>query len=240
MSSCFIADLHLSSDQPEVVERFLRFLDEEAPKHESLYILGDLFEVWLGDDLSSSTYLPVLQALHHTVSQGTTIYVQHGNRDFLLGKQFEQLSGCQLIPDPYPIELDGNPTLLTHGDPLCSEDRSYQQYRRWIRNPITIWILRHLPQPLRHRIGRALRQRSDSDKQLKSYTIMDVTQQTVEETLQQWECDTLIHGHTHRPGIHPFTLNGKAAQRLVLGDWDSHNSSNVLTHDSGVFIQLQY
>lgn len=240
MSTCFIADLHLSSEQPEVVERFLRFLGEEAPKHESLYILGDLFEVWLGDDLSIETHLPILQALHHATTQGTVIYLQHGNRDFLLSKQFEQLSGCQLISDPYLIQLNGKPTLLTHGDTLCSEDHNYQRYRRWIRNPLSRWILRHLPQSLRHRIGHALRQRSDSDKQQKSLSIMDVSQQTVEETMLQWHCSTLIHGHTHRPGIHSFTLNGEPAQRLVLGDWDSHSSSNVLTHHSGIFIQLQY
>ncbi len=236
MSTCLIADLHLSREQPEVMERFLRFLDEEAPKHENLYILGDLFEVWLGDDLSIEDHLPVLQALHHTTALGTAIYLQHGNRDFLLGKRFEQISGCQLIADPSRIELDGNPILLTHGDTLCSEDLSYQHYRRWIRHPITRWVLRHLPQSLRRRIGRSLRQRSDSDKRQKSAMIMDVTQQTVEETLQQWGCNTLVHGHTHRPGIHTFMLNDKPAQRLVLGDWESTN--NVLIHDNHRFVQL--
>lgn len=240
MSTCFIADLHLSVDQPEGVERFLRFLDEEAIKHKDLYILGDLFEVWLGDDLSTELYLPVLQALQHTVAQGTAIYVQHGNRDFLLGSQFEQRSGCQLISDPCLVQIDDQRVLLTHGDTLCSGDHSYQKYRKWIRNPFTLWVLRHLPQTVRRRIGHALRQRSDSDKRQKSVSIMDVTQQTAEEMMQQWQCDTLIHGHTHRPGIHPFTLNGQHVQRLVLGDWDSHNSSNILTHEAGVFIQLQW
>lgn len=238
MSSCFIADLHLSDNQPEGMERFLRFLDEEASKHQSLYILGDLFEAWLGDDLSSRLYLPVLQALQRTAAQGTAIYVQHGNRDFLLGSQFEQLSGCQLIDDPFLIQLDGKPVLLTHGDTLCSGDQSYQQYRRWIRNPIARSILRHLPQVLRRRIGHALRQRSDNDKRLKSSNIMDVTQQTVEEVMQQWNCDSLIHGHTHRPNIHSFFLNGQSVQRLVLGDWENNSSNNVLIHNSGAFIQL--
>lgn len=216
-----------------MVERFLRFLEEEASQHQSLYILGDLFEVWLGDDLSTEEHLPVLQALQQTRKQGTAIYLQHGNRDFLLGRQFEQQSDCTLIPDPWRIELDGRPTLLTHGDTLCSEDVSYQRYRRWIRNPVTTWLLRHLPQPLRRRIGQALRQRSDSDKQQKSSAIMDVTQQQVEEMMQQWRCSTLIHGHTHRPAIHPFKPGDQPAERIVLGDWESEH--NVLTYSTGSF-----
>lgn len=236
MSTCFIADLHLSGDEPEVVERFIRFLTEEAVHHQALYILGDLFEVWLGDDLSLPEQTLITEALQQTVAQGTAIYLQHGNRDFLIGDQFTQASGCTLIPDPYRIALNGEAILITHGDQLCSDDLDYQRYRNWIRHPLTTWLLRHLPRPLRRRIGQSLRARSDQDKQQKSMAIMDVTQATVASTLQQWQLQQIIHGHTHRPDIHHFTLNGAPATRMVLGDW-STPSNNVLIYSDGIFMQ---
>jgi UDP-2,3-diacylglucosamine hydrolase len=233
MSTCFIADLHLSEKHPEITQRFLHFLKQEASKHQTLYILGDLFEVWLGDDLSSEEAHPILQALHDTAQQGTTIYVQHGNRDFLLGTAFEKQSGCKLIPDPYRIELNNTPVLLTHGDQLCSDDESYQRYRSIIQHPITRWSLLHLPHFFRRKIGQQLRQQSNLGKLEKSSYTMDVTTHTVESWMRKHKVSHLIHGHTHRPAAHTLSVDGGAAQRMVLGDWDSGNS--MLIYDSGEF-----
>ncbi len=218
------------------MERFTRFLQEEASKHQALYILGDLFEVWLGDDISCNDYAPILEAFQKASQQGTSIYVQRGNRDFLLREDFEQQSGCRLIPDPYILETDSGRILLSHGDLFCSDDLSYQRYRSFIQHPITQWLLLHLPGPIRRWIGHKLRQQSDYGKQRKPSAVMDLNQQQVEVHLQREKSLCMVHGHTHRPGIHSFTLNGKSAQRLVLGDWDS--DSNILIHNTGGFIQL--
>ena len=238
MSTCFIADLHLSESTPEVTERFLHFLREEAPNHQTLYILGDLFETWIGDDLIPDAFKVILQQLQTLSQKGIAIRIQHGNRDFLLGKHFEQLSGTQIIRDPYTIELDGGPLLLTHGDQLCTEDISYQRYRAWIRHPVITCLLRHLSQGVRRKIGKGLRQRSTMDKQRKSMAIMDVTQSAVESLMKRGNSTLLIHGHTHRPAIHSFDLNGKHAQRMVLGDWDS--TDNVLIYSNGAFSQQSW
>ena len=238
MSTCFIADLHLSESHPEVTERFNHFLREEAPQHQTLYILGDLFEIWIGDDLIPNVFSATLQQLHTVSEQGVTIRIQHGNRDFLLGKRFEQLSGTQIIRDPYPITLDSASVLLTHGDQLCTEDLDYQRYRAWIRHPAVTWLLRHLPQGVRQKIGKGLRQRSTLDKQQKSMEIMDVTRDAVDALMREWKSNLLIHGHTHRPAIHTFELDGGRAQRMVLGDWDS--KKNILIYRDGQFIQQSW
>ncbi|MBC8519223.1 MAG: UDP-2,3-diacylglucosamine diphosphatase [Gammaproteobacteria bacterium] len=235
MSTCFIADLHLSASQPETVERFLHFLESDASRHDALYILGDLFEIWLGDDLSAPESESILQALHGVTSSGTPIYIQHGNRDFLLGERFEQQSGCKLISDPYLLETDGSRILLMHGDQLCIDDTSYQRYRNFIRNPLIQWIMLHLPISIRTRIGQKLRARSDYDKGEKTQEIMDVTKSEVIHTMSRWKSHTLIHGHTHRPAIHHLEPDGEPAIRIVLGDWESEN--NVVIYSNGKFIQ---
>ncbi len=236
MSTCFIADLHLSAEEPETVERFIRFLNEEAGEHKTLYILGDLFELWLGDTLPSSGSEPVLEALRTVTDGGTDIYVQHGNRDFLLGSGFEKQSGCKLIADPYLIGLDGRRILLTHGDQLCTGDLSYQKYRKLIRNPLVRWTLLHLPSTVRVAIGDKLRRRSNYDKGNKTSAIMDVTEDKVRETMREWNTRLLIHGHTHRPALHNFELDGKSAERMVLGDWES--ADNTIIYRDGSFRQL--
>lgn len=233
MSTCFIADLHLSDSQPETVGRFLHFLESEANKHEALYILGDLFEIWLGDDLPSPGSESVIEALNKVASSGTAIYLQHGNRDFLLGKGFEQQSGCKLISDPYLIETDGSRILVMHGDQLCIDDTSYQRYRNFIRNPLVQWTMLHLPVSIRNRIGQKLRARSDYDKGEKPSEIMDVTKSEVIRTMSEWNSHTLIHGHTHRQAIHHLEINGEPATRIVLGDWESEN--NVVIYSNGEF-----
>ena len=233
MSTCFIADLHLSADEPETVERFLHFLGGEAGQHRALYILGDLFEVWLGDTLPAPGSGPILEALRTLTRRGTSIYLQHGNRDFLLGPGFEKESGGRLIPDPWLIELDGTRILLMHGDQLCTDDISYQRFRKLIRNPLVRWLLLHLPRSTRVGIGERLRQRSNYDKANKQSEIMDVTQSEVERVMRENRAEVLIHGHTHRPAIHPLMVGGKSAQRIVVGDWESEN--NVVIYRDGVF-----
>jgi len=234
MSTCFIADLHLSRNRPEALQRFLDFLQQEAPKHQTLYILGDLFDAWLGDDISIPEHASILDRLQQTSAHGVTIRIQPGNHDFLYRAAFEERSGCQLIPDPYLITLDGAPVLLTHGDQLCTEDRQYQRYRSVIRHPLTEWILLHLSRSLRRKLGRKLGQRSAHDKHHKSSAIMDVTPSAVDTLMRQHGVLQLIHGHTHRPATHTFQLDQAEATRIVLGEWEAEKS--MLIYRSGSFL----
>ena len=230
MAIQFIADLHLSAERPETIRRFLDFLEGEARKAEALYILGDLFEAWLGDDLILPEYVPVLDALRALSDSGVKVYVMHGNRDFLLGKRFEQVSGCHLIDDPLCIDLYGSPTLLMHGDLLCSDDQPYQAMRQQLRDPA--WIDAFLAKPVEERIAfaRELRERSRKETGEKAESIMDVNPQTVIDTLLAHQVTRLIHGHTHRPATHYHQLEQTTATRYVLPEWKEHGG--VLSCDS--------
>lgn len=217
----FIADLHLDSSHPEIGKLFLGFLDTDAGKSDALYILGDLFEVWLGDDDNNPQHRKVIDAIKQLTMQGTPVYIQHGNRDFLIGSRFESLTGCQLLPDPYVIELYGNRILLMHGDLLCTDDIDYQQFRQQVRDPD--WIRKTLQLPLKKRaeIAKNLRQQSQQHIQAKPEDIMDVNPDTVKQYMQDNNTPILIHGHTHRPAIHE--LDNKT-RRIVLGDWVTQGS----------------
>jgi len=225
MSTLFISDLHLNAERPETIRLFLDFLAGEARTAEALYILGDLFEAWLGDDLVPAEYQPVLTALKALADSGVVIYVMHGNRDFLLGTQFEQASGCHLVEDPLYLDLYGNPTLLMHGDLLCSDDLPYQAMRQQLRAPD--WISAFLAKPAAERIAFAqgLRERSRMETGEKAESIMDVNQQTVTRYLQEYGVKRLIHGHTHRPAIHRHQLDGDEAIRYVLPEWKEHGGA---------------
>lgn len=221
----FISDLHLSADQPQITKLFLSFLQHEAPHCESLYILGDLFEYWLGDDAVAPEHQTVLTALHQLTEQGTPTYIMHGNRDFLMGHHFEAKTGCQLINDPTVIDLYGTATLLMHGDTLCSDDKEYQQFRSVVRN--RQWQLDFLGKSTRERISIANHYRNESRAQSskKSEQIMDVNGGTVEKIMNQHNVQQLIHGHTHRPAIHENqTDQKKNPRRIVLGDWFTQGS----------------
>jgi UDP-2,3-diacylglucosamine hydrolase len=235
VSICFIADLHLAPNQEQEVERFRRFLKQDASQHKALYILGDLFNVWLGDRASASNYQSTITALNKLTTSGTAIFIQHGNRDFLLGEYFLEATGATLIDDPHRIEVKGRSILLTHGDKLCIDDISYQRYRRFIRNPLIESILHHLPATVLELIGSKVRTHSEQSKTSKQSSIMDVTQSEVEQIMRSWSCFTMVHGHTHRPAIHSFELDGKPALRVVVGDWESEQ--NVVSYKSGDFIQ---
>lgn len=222
MITLFISDLHLSGERPETIRLFLDFLGNEARQADRLYILGDLFEAWLGDDVILPEYQPVIEALKALNDSGTEVLVMHGNRDFLLGEGFEQMSGCRLIDDPHRIELNGSPTLLMHGDLLCTDDHAYQALRQQLRDPE--WIAQFLQKSPQERIAfaRELRERSRKETGAKSETIMDVNNDSVAKYLQHYDVARLIHGHTHRPDSHTHSINGNTATRHVLPDWHSH------------------
>jgi UDP-2,3-diacylglucosamine hydrolase len=232
----FISDLHLAWDKPEITHRFLKFLSTRAQKAQALYILGDLFDTWVGDDDFSPPTLKIREALKNLSSSGTQIYLQQGNRDFLLGNQFCTDTGITLLDDHVVIDLFGEPTLLMHGDLLCTDDLPYQAFRDKSRT--AEWRHYVLSKPLFVRLlaARWYRIRSFFHKRKKSQEIMDVNQDTVVGTMTKYNCPRLIHGHTHRPKIHSFNINGKPAQRYVLAAWSkdtgevlawNHNGSQI-------------
>jgi UDP-2,3-diacylglucosamine hydrolase len=220
----FISDLHLDPQRPAITRLFLDFLEQRGRSAECLYILGDLFEVWIGDDEDSALASAVCAGLRDCAGSDTPVYVMHGNRDFLLGRDFAAASGCMLLADPSVIDLYGQVTLLMHGDQLCTDDTEYLAFRDMVREPQ--WQQAFLARPLaeRRQIARQLRETSIEKTQGKPESIMDVNQQTVVDTMERHAVQRLIHGHTHRPAVHELTVNGKPAQRLVLGDWYEQGS----------------
>lgn len=215
MATYFIADLHLSEQDPHVSALFLQFMQEKAPLAEALYILGDLFDFWIGDDEQSELISQVKAAIRKVSSRGVPCYFICGNRDFLLGKRFASECGLQLLPDYHLIDLYGQKTLVCHGDTLCTDDIAYQKFRRKVQQK---WRQRlFLCLPLRYRIWIAeqIRHKSQQDKQQKSRQMMDVNPDFTAHTMAQFGASCLIHGHTHRQAVHSepnFT-------RIVLGDW---------------------
>ncbi len=220
----FISDLHLSEERPEITALFLDFLHIRATGAGALYILGDLFEIWLGDDAIMPFYQPVLNGLRGLTGTGVPVYVMHGNRDFLMGDLFVQRSGCRLIPDPSVIEINGERTLIMHGDTLCTDDVEYQQLRTHLRSEETQRQFLALPMEQRIRVANQYRTGSQERSRYKAEAIMDVNQQAVITAMCEHGVRLLIHGHTHRPGIHRFSLGGLAARRMVLGDWYEQGS----------------
>lgn len=219
MSTLFISDLHLSQERPQITELFLAFLKQTAPQAQALYILGDLFEVWLGDDMILPDYQPALDQIAATVRTGTPVYIMYGNRDFLMRDKFEALTGAALIQEPYVIDLYGTDTLLLHGDTLCTDDVEYQKFRMMVRNPQ--WqkeLLSKTPQE-RLELARKFREISKSETAQKDNEIMDVNQEAVMQVMRDNHVLQLIHGHTHRPATHHFELDNKTATRIVLPDW---------------------
>ena len=228
----FISDLHLSGEEPAGTERFFRFLADTASASEALYILGDLFEAWVGDDdLEDPLHARVAAALRHLSARGVAVYVMHGNRDFLLGEGFCAASGTRLLPEPSVIDLYGSPTLLLHGDSLCTDDIQYQQLRAQVRNPD--WQQAMLARPLaeRRQIGRQLRAQSEVAKDGKAMAIMDVNGDAVAEAFRSSGCRHMIHGHTHRPSRHEHEVDGKTCLRWVLPDW--YTTGGYLRCDAG-------
>ena len=215
-----VSDLHLEPQRPDLVRAFLHFLQNRARGVEALYILGDLFEAWIGDDAMGPFEQEIATALRQLADSGTAIYLMHGNRDFLIGKAFCRQAGCQLLPDRHITDFQGRRVLLMHGDTLCTRDEGYQKLRRILRNPLTLFVLRHLPLASRQKLARKLRNESRQQTRAKAMDITDVTESEVERELRAARVTTLIHGHTHRPARHELLLDGQPAERIVLGDWD--------------------
>lgn len=220
----FISDLHLDEGRPQITRLFLDFLKTRASGSDALYILGDLFEAWIGDDDQSTLNTDVCRGLSECAASGTPVFVMHGNRDFLLGEQFTKQGNCTLLQDPARIDLYGIPTLLMHGDLLCTDDKEYQAFRDKVRNPK--WQTGFLNKPLEERRDIALGMRALSQEKTggKSESIMDVNPAAVVNVMIGNRVPRLIHGHTHRPDIHDLPIAGRPAQRIVLGDWYEQGS----------------
>ena len=216
-----ISDLHLEEQRPDITRAFLHFLQTRARQAEALYILGDFFEVWVGDDGMSPFQHNIARALRELSDAGTRIFLMHGNRDFLIGPAFCRAASCTLLKDPSIVRLNGEPVLLMHGDSLCTLDVGYMKLRRLLRNPLSLFILRNLPLTTRRKLARKLRSESRAQTRMKAREIIDVTPDEVPRIMAEHGVRTLIHGHTHRPAEHALEVNGQSARRIVLGDWDS-------------------
>lgn len=219
----FIADIHLSEDRPDITDCFLDFLQHQARQAEALYVLGDLFEYWVGDDDVTAFNQKIARAfkqLSHTVP----VYYIHGNRDFAIRQQYADRAGFSLLPEQQVINLYGKPTLIMHGDELCTLDLSYQKFRKKARSWWWPRLMLMLPLWYRRKVKDEIRAKSKTSKGGLTLDIMDVSQAEVIKQMQQNGVRQLIHGHTHRPAIHQFELAGKAASRIVLGDWYNQGS----------------
>ena len=224
-ASFFISDLHLTPDRPQSTDSLLRFLRGTAIKAERLYILGDLFDYWVGDEaLVDPMSAQVASALRELSSGNTRIFFMHGNRDFLIGARFAEAAGLQLLPDPSVVMMYGVPTLLMHGDTLCTDDVDYLQFRETVRDPA--WQAEFLARPVaeRRQFAQSVRSESEQAKKIKSMEIMDVSPATVESVLRQHNYPRLIHGHTHRPAVHEHLVDGHVCERRVLADWYERGS----------------
>jgi len=227
----FISDLHLCPTRPHIARLFEDFLNSIAPDAEALYILGDLFEYWAGDDdLIDPFNAHIARLLRATADRGTRIHIMHGNRDFLLGELFMEECHADFLPDPTLIDIHGTPTLLMHGDTLCTDDHDYQHFRAMVREPQ--WQANFLAQPLAARKSQIeeLRRKSESEKSHKSYEIMDTNTHAVAAALRLHHYPRLIHGHTHRPARHEHRLDDMLCERWVLPDW--HETGGYLRCDS--------
>jgi UDP-2,3-diacylglucosamine hydrolase len=223
----FISDLHLDGSRPDITGQFIDFMEREGCKASALYILGDLFEAWIGDDDPDPDKQRVLRALRAAADRGVACFVMHGNRDFLIGKRFCDVTGARLLPDGTIIQLYGRRVLLMHGDTLCIDDPSYQRLRRIVRNPLVQWILRSLSLARRQRLAERMRAGSKahiSTAERATPYIMDVNQEEVARVIEHSKADVLIHGHTHRPAIHAVQAGQRQAVRIVLGDWYEQGS----------------
>ncbi|MDN6114745.1 MAG: UDP-2,3-diacylglucosamine diphosphatase [Enterobacterales bacterium] len=230
MRTLFIADLHLSEQEPAITAGFLRFLQRDAYQADALYILGDFFEYWIGDDDPQTLHREIAAALRDLTASGVPCYFIHGNRDFLIGKRFAQECDMTLLPQETLLTLYGHRILIMHGDTLCIDDKDYQRYRRKVHNPLIQTLFLWLPLRTRLNIAAKMRDRSQMTNGDKSDAIMDVNPHAVIEALERNHAEWLIHGHTHRPAIHDISMpNGKLAKRAVLGAWHYQGSMISVT-----------
>ncbi|MDA0147170.1 UDP-2,3-diacylglucosamine diphosphatase [Vibrio sp. LaRot3] len=224
MTTLFIADLHLSPSTPEINRCFINFMRKEAITADALYVLGDLFDFWVGDDDKSDFANMVRAEFKHLTDNGVPCYFTKGNRDFLVGKRFAKQTGIQLLGDETVIDLYGRKAVLLHGDTLCTLDTKYLEFRAKVNQPWLQWLFNRIPMFIKRKIVRKIQMGARSDKKNKSLDIMDVTPSEVVKVMQQHQVDLMIHGHTHRPNMHHFDSNGQKMTRIVLGDWYEHGS----------------
>ena len=229
MATLFISDLHIDAGSPAVTRQFLELIAGEARSAEALYILGDFFESWVGDDAAESQQRDVIAALRALTDSGVPCFVMSGNRDFLLGEDFAAQSGARLLPDPLIITLYGEPVLVMHGDALCTEDRPYQRLRATVRDPGWQRQFLRLSARARRALAGAARAGSRAHTAALDHVSGDGSPASVEAALRAAGTSTLLHGHTHRPAIHALTVDGRACTRIVLGDW--HSQGSVLRWD---------
>jgi UDP-2,3-diacylglucosamine hydrolase len=226
----FISDLHLDTSRPAATSAFLNFLEKDAPSAAALYILGDLFEVWIGDDDPDPHHRKVAEGLARLSETGTRCFFIPGNRDFLIGHKFLTASRLTLLNDPTLIYSGDESVLISHGDILCTDDISYQRFRKITRTPFVIKLFRALPFRARAWLAARARQKSIASYGSKTPEILDVNQNAVTKLMQEYNITTLLHGHTHRQAVHEFDLHGCPAKRIVLGDW--YETGSILRWDS--------
>lgn len=233
MSVLFVSDLHLDAERPDAIDAFVDFVSRECIKSERIFILGDLFEVWVGDDDDDPTLARVIDAIASLRAYEVPCYIMHGNRDFLLGETFASRTGAKILTDYVTVDIYGQSLLLTHGDLLCTDDTAYMGLRSTVRDPQ--WQTAFLARPIqeRRKIAASMRERSKTETAVKPEDIMDVNQTAVEQTLRSHGVQILVHGHTHRPGVHRFEIDGQAATRIVLGDW--YTEGTILQWDRNGF-----
>jgi len=240
VTTLFIADLHLCTEEPAITAGFLRFLAGEARQADALYILGDLFEAWIGDDDPNPLHREIATAIKAVVDSGVPCFFIHGNRDFLIGKRFACESGMTLLPQEKVLNLYGRRVLILHGDTLCTDDAGYQAFRakvhqRWLQ---TLFLA--LPLCIRKRVAARMRADSKAANRSKSLEIMDVNPHAVIAEMEKHHVQWLIHGHTHRPDVHPLTANGEPAFRVVLGAWHTEGSMVKVTPDDVELIAFPF
>jgi len=233
----FIADLHLCTEEPAITAGFLHFLRREAQQADALYILGDLFEAWIGDDDPNPLHAEVAHALRQLA---IPCYFIHGNRDFLLGKRFAKASGMTLLPEEQVLDLYGRRVLIMHGDTLCTDDQGYLRFRAKVQQRWLQTLFLALPLFVRQRIALKMRAGSRQANSSKSQEIMDVNQQAVVAAMSRHQVQWLIHGHTHRPAVHPLLIQGQAAERLVLGAWHEEGSMIKVSADEISLISFPF
>lgn len=238
MTTLFISDLHLSPSRPDISDCFFSFIENEAIHADALYVLGDLFEFWIGDDDNSSFNQAIKNAFKQLADKGVPCFFIQGNRDFLIGKRFALESAMTLLPEVSIIDLYGKKVMIMHGDTLCIDDHKYQAYREKVHLPWLQFLYNRLPLFIKKKIVSKIQSDIGEDKKEKSLEIMDVNQQEVERIMDQYGVDLLIHGHTHRPDIHNFVSTNGHKQRIVLGDW--YQQGSILSFSSAESYQLTH
>lgn len=231
MHTLFISDLHLTPKRPDITDCFMTFMHDDAPKADALYVLGDLFDFWIGDDDPTDFAQQIKHEFKALVAKGVPVFFSHGNRDFLVGKKFAKHTGVTLLDEEHVIDLYGHQVVVLHGDTLCTEDLRYLAFREKVHKPWLQWLFNRLPFFIKTRIVRKIQADTSNDKSNKSMTIMDVTPSEVLSVLNKHHVDTMIHGHTHRPNIHKITTDKGERTRIVLGDWYTQGSMLVYTKD---------